>query len=273
MGWRIAFCGPIEMRGDNQVLNIFKSDALHGRTYLVTGASSGIGKATAVLLSDCGARVLINGRDESRLNETLAQLSGAGHLAFAAPLETADQTNDWLKSVLDASGPLDGVFHCAGIELIRPSRMIKQTHLNDVFGASLFAAFGIARALSGKNAMVDGGSIVFMSSLAGSNGQVGMSAYGASKSAINGLVRSFACEMSPRRIRVNSIAAGAVNTPMLGRVKHNTGDSSSKAYSDSHLLGFGEAGDVANAALYLLSPISKWVTGTVMVVDGGYTVR
>jgi NAD(P)-dependent dehydrogenase (short-subunit alcohol dehydrogenase family) len=118
MGWRFAFCGAIEMRGDNQVLNIFKSDAFKNRTYLVTGASSGIGKATAVLLSKCGARVLINGRDESRLNETLVQLSGAGHLAFASALETADQTNDWLRSVIDASGPLDGVFHCAGLSLI-----------------------------------------------------------------------------------------------------------------------------------------------------------
>ena len=71
------------------MLNIFKSDALQGRTYLVTGASSGIGKATAVILSECGARVLVNGRDESRLNETLAHLWGGGHLAFAAPLETA----------------------------------------------------------------------------------------------------------------------------------------------------------------------------------------
>lgn len=255
------------------MLNIFKPDALAGKTYLVTGASSGIGKATAILLSQCGARVVINGRDESRLCATLCELEGVGHYISAAVLETADQTFEWFKGMLEISGPLDGVFHCAGIELIRPSRMIKQAHLNDVFGSSLFAAFGIARALSGKNAMVDGGSIVFMSSLAGSNGQVGMSAYGASKSAINGLVRSLACEMAARKIRVNAIAAGAVNTPMLDRVKNNTGDSSSKAYSDYHLLGFGDAEDIANAAFYLLSPLSKWVTGTIMVVDGGYTVR
>jgi NAD(P)-dependent dehydrogenase (short-subunit alcohol dehydrogenase family) len=261
------------MCGDYQVLNIFKSDALAGKTYLLTGASSGIGKTTAILLSQCGARVVINGRDESRLNGTLSALEGAGHFITAAALETADQTFEWLKGVLEVSGPLDGVFHCAGIELIRPSRMIKQAQLNDVFGSSLFGAFGIARALSGKNAMVDGGSVVFMSSLAGSNGQVGMSAYGASKSAINGLVKSLACEMAARKIRVNSIAAGAVNTPMLDRVRSNTGDSSSQAYSDYHLLGFGDVVDIANAAFYLLSPLSKWVTGTVMVVDGGYTVR
>ena len=273
MGWRIAFYGSIEMRGDNQVLNIFKSDALQGRTYLVTGASSGIGKATAVLLSECGARVLINGRDESRLNETLVQLSGSGHLAFAAPLETADQTNDWLKSVLDASGPMDGVFHCAGIELIRPARMTKQAQLNEVLGSSLFAAFGIARALSSKNAMVDGGALVFMSSVAGSTGQVGMSAYSAAKAAIDGMVRSLACELSSRQIRVNSVAAGAVQTAMHERLTKGSGDDAAQAYANSHLLGFGEPQDVAQAALYLLSPASRWVTGTTIIVDGGYMVR
>ena len=255
------------------MLNIFKPDALQGRTYLVTGASSGIGKATAVLLSECGARVLINGRDENRLNETLAQLSGAGHLAFTATLETADQTNDWLKSVLAASGPLDGVFHCAGIELIRPVRMIKQAQLNDVLGSSLFAAFGIARALNSKNAMVDGGSLVFMSSVAGSTGQVGLSVYSAAKAAIDGMVRSLACELSLRKIRVNSIAAGAVHTAMHDRLTKGSGDEATTVYEQSHLLGFGVPQDIAQAALYLLSPASRWVTGTTMAVDGGYMVR
>ncbi len=255
------------------MLNIFKSDALHGRTYLVTGASSGIGMATAVLLSECGARVLINGRDESRLNLTLAQLSGARHLTFPAPFETADQTNDWLKRVLDTSGPLDGVFHCAGIELIRPARMTKQAQLNDVLSSSLFAAFGIARALSSKNAMVDGGSLVFMSSVAGSTGQVGMSAYSAAKSAIDGMVRSLACELAAKKIRVNSIAAGAVQTAMHDRLTNGSSDDVTTAYEQSHLLGFGEPQDVAHAALYLLSPASRWVTGTTMAVDGGYMAR
>jgi len=255
------------------MLNIFKTDAFQGRTFLVTGASSGIGKATAVLLSNCGARVAINGRDESRLNATLALLAGAGHVAFVAPLETADQTNEWLKSVLVAFGPLDGVFHSAGIELIRPIRMIKQAQLNDVLGSSLFAAFGIARALSAKNAMVDGGSLVFMSSVAGSTGQVGMSAYSAAKAAIDGMVRSLACELSARKIRVNSIAAGGVHTAMHNRLTKGGGEDASTTYEQSHLLGFGDPQDVAQAALYLLSPASRWVTGTTMVVDGGYMVR
>jgi NAD(P)-dependent dehydrogenase (short-subunit alcohol dehydrogenase family) len=254
-------------------MNFLKSDALQGMTFLVTGASSGIGKATAILLSECGACVVVSGRDEARLNQTLSELKGEGHLVSVASLENADQTTNWLKGVLGQSGPLAGVFHCAGMELIRPARMIKQAQLNDVLGSSLFAAFGIARAMSANSALVDGGSIVFMSSVAGSTGQVGMTAYSAAKAGIDGLVRSLACELASKKIRVNSIAAGAVHTAMHDRLTIGSGDEATLAYSKSHLLGFGQAEDVAQAALYLLSPASRWVTGTTMVVDGGYMAR
>ena len=190
-------------------MNLFKPDALLGMTYLVTGASSGIGRATAIQLADCGARVILNGRDEGRLNETLSTLNGAGHLVAPATLETADQTNDWLKTLLESTGSLAGVFHSAGIEMILPVRMIKQSQLNDVLGSSLYASFGIARAMSGKNALVEGGSLVFMSSVAGATGQAGMTAYSAAKAAIDGMVRSLACELAVKHIRVNSVAAGA----------------------------------------------------------------
>jgi NAD(P)-dependent dehydrogenase (short-subunit alcohol dehydrogenase family) len=255
------------------MVNIFKPNALEGMTYLVTGASSGIGKATSIMLSECGARVVLNGRDETRLNETMSALNGSNHLIAVGSMEKADQTCDWLKVVLERSGPLNGVFHCAGVELIRPVRMLKQAQLDEVFISSLFAAFGIARALSAKNAMVEGGSIVFMSSVAGSTGQFGMTAYSAAKSAVDGMVRSLACEMSVKKIRVNSIAAGAVQTAMHDRLIKGSGEDATLAYSRSHLLGFGDPQDVAQAALYLLSPASRWVTGTTMVVDGGYMVR
>lgn len=254
-------------------MNLFKSDALRGMTYLVTGASSGIGRATAVLLASCGACVALNGRDEGRLNETLAVLDGSGHQAFSSSLQTADQTNDWVKGLLESTGPLNGVFHSAGVEMIRPVRMTKQAQLDEVLGSSLFAAFGLARALSGKNALVDGASLVFMSSVAGSTGQAGMTAYSAAKAAIDGMVRSLACEFAARQIRVNSVAAGAVHTAMHERLTKGSGDDATQAYANAHLLGFGTPEDVAQAIVYLLSPASRWITGTTMFVDGGYSVR
>ena len=252
---------------------VFSKDCLAGGTYLVTGASSGIGQGTAKLIAQCGGRVIISGRNEARLNETLSSLEGTGHSISAVDLVDADQTADWIKNVITEHGMLSGVFHSAGMELIRPIRMTKQAQLNDVFGSSLFAAFGIARAASQKNTIVDGGSLVFMSSVAGSTGQQGMTAYSAAKAGIDALVRSLACEMASRKIRVNSIVAGAVKTAMHDRWFNGSSDSAIEEYEKSHLLGFGEIDDVSNAALFLLSSSSCWVTGTSLVIDGGHMVK
>lgn len=254
-------------------MKIFDSNSLNGKTFLVTGASSGIGKETAKALSECGAKIIVAGRDEGRLNESFVALSGTGHLKAVVAFDDADQVCDWLKLLIQDIGPLDGVFHCAGIELIRPIRMTKQAQLSDVFGSSLFAAFGLARALSQKNAMNDGGSIVFMSSVAGSSGQVGMTAYSAAKAAIDALVRSLACELASRKIRVNSIVAGAIKTAMHDRLTHGSTDEITSRYEQMHLLGFGEPIDVAQSAIFLLGPGSRWITGTSLVIDGGYLAR
>ena len=254
-------------------MNIYNKQALEGMTILVTGASSGIGSASAKLLSSCGATLILSGRDTARLNEVSKELAGVGHVSHCASLDSADEAYEWAKLVLQDHGPIAGLLHCAGVEMIRPIRTLKQAQLSEVFASSLFASFGLARALSAKNAIVDGGSIVFMSSVAGTTGQSGLSAYSASKAGIDGLMRSLACEVAARRIRVNSIVAGAVQTPMHTRICRGGTEESTLKYERSHLLGFGDAIDVANAALYLLSPASRWVTGTSMVVDGGFLAR
>ena len=252
---------------------VFSKDCLAGGTYLVTGASSGIGQSAAKLIAQCGAKVIISGRNATRLNETLFSLEGIGHFASAVDLIDADQTADWMKGIIQEHGTLSGVFHSAGIALIRPVRMTKQTQLNDVFGSSLFAAFGIARTASQKNSIVDGGSLVFMSSVAGLTGQHGMTAYSAAKAGIDALVRSLACEMASRKIRVNSIVAGAVKTAMHDRLAQTGNEDAMTDYEKSHLLGFGEIDDISNAAVYLLSSASRWITGVDLVIDGGYVVK
>lgn len=253
---------------------LFSKDCLAGGTYLVTGASSGIGRATALLIGACGGKVIAAGRDTGRLAEVEAALGGdGGHVVAAQDLHDADAVADWIKGMVTAHGPLAGVFHGAGMELVKPARMLRQAQLDELFASSLFAAFGIARAAAQKGGMVDGGALVFMSSVAGTTGQAGMTAYSAAKAGVDGMVRSLACELAPRAIRVNAIAAGAVETPMHARLTRGSGDAATAEYARSHLLGFGNPDDIANAALFLLSGASRWITGSVMAVDGGYLVR
>jgi NAD(P)-dependent dehydrogenase (short-subunit alcohol dehydrogenase family) len=255
-------------------MNIFSDTCLAGKTYLITGASSGIGLSAAQLMSFCGARLIVSGRDTSRLTLALTALDKrATHVIEEKSLSDADDTADWVKALSQQHGALDGIFHCAGTELIRPARLTKQEHLNEVFGSSVFASFGIARASGQKGVLTDGASVVFMSSVAGSTGQGGMTAYSAAKASIDGLVRSLACELAPRKIRANTIAAGAVHTAMHERLIKNNGEAATQHYEAAHLLGFGNPYDIANAVVFLLSDAARWITGTTMFVDGGYVVR
>ncbi len=255
-------------------MNTFSDSCFANRTYLVTGASSGIGLAAAQLLSACGARLIISGRDISKLELVLSSLDQrAEHLLEPQALVNADDTADWIKSLSLKYGSLNGIFHSAGSELIRPVRLTKQEQLNEVFSTSLFASFGVARAVGQKGVLVDGSSVVFMSSVAGTTGQAGMTAYSAAKAGVDGMVKSLSCELAPRRIRANSIAAGAVKTAMHERLVKNSGDAAMQSYENAHLLGFGDPSDIANAVVFLLSDASRWITGTTMFVDGGYVVR
>ncbi|WP_298923594.1 SDR family NAD(P)-dependent oxidoreductase [uncultured Ramlibacter sp.] len=258
----------------SDTVSLFRADAFAGQIFLVTGASSGIGRATAAALAGHGARVVVSGRNEERLQQTLASLAGDGHQAIVAELKDADSVADWIKKLVQAQGaPLAGVFHAAGQEAIRPIAMTKDQHIDALLGPSLKAAFGIARAAASRSVLVDGGSLVMMSSVAALRGQVGMSAYCASKAALDGLVRSLACELAPRKVRVNSVAAAAVKTAMHERLAGGMPGDAMAAYERRHPLGFGEVEDIAAAVLFLLSPQARWITGTAMVVDGGYCAQ
>ena len=255
-------------------MNHFSDTCLAGRTYLVTGASSGIGQASASLIAACAGKVILGGRDLERLEQTRARLdTRTEHILAPFDFTDADAAAEWVKGLAAEHGLLNGVFHSAGTELIRPVRLTKQEHLNTLFQASVFGAFGIARALAQKNVASDGASVVLMSSVASSTGQAGMTAYAATKASVEGLVRALAVELANRRIRVNAIAAGAIKTAMHERLTRNSGEAATLEYEKAHLVGVGEPQDVANAVIFLLSDASRWVTGTTMMVDGGYVVR
>jgi NAD(P)-dependent dehydrogenase (short-subunit alcohol dehydrogenase family) len=252
---------------------IFAPDCLDGRRIFVTGASSGLGKAAAIALSRHGAKLAISGRDSARLETCLSELEGEGHRAVVADFRTADEATDLVKSLVKDGGLLDGIFHAAGISMTLPVRLIKQQQIDEVFRSSVYGAFGISRAAAQKNVMSDGGSILFMSSISALKGHNGMTVYSSAKAAVDGLVRSAAMELAPRRIRVNSILCGAVYTEMYAREVDRMGPEWIASVGAKHPLGFGQTDDVSSAVIYLMSDAARWITGTAMAVDGGYMAQ
>ena len=242
-----------------------------GKRILVTGASSGMGKETAIALANNGAEVILVGRDEQRLEALCRSLPNTGHGFYPFDLGRINKIIAFLKEIVPIHGQLSGIFHSAGIECILPINMIKESHMDSVFSVSLKAGLMLAKGfnLSAIHAQGDK-SFVFMSSVSALRGQQGLSVYAASKGAIESTTRALAVELAPKSIRVNSIMAGAIQTEMHERIIGNLSEKGIREYESKHLLGFGEASDIANGALYLLSEASKWVTGTALCIDGGY---
>ncbi len=244
---------------------------LTGKCILVTGASSGIGRAAAQIFDSLGASLVLVARNRERLEAVCEGLPGRGHCVYPADLTQIDAIPGLVKTIAAEAGPLSGVFHAAGIFAVEPLGIVKEQRIDSALDISVKAAIMLARGFCQKSVRAEGVcSLVFMSSAAGARGQTGMSVYSASKAAVEGAVRSLACELAQRQIRVNAIAAGAVRTPMHDAILANLDTAGAADYERKHLLGFGEPEDVARAAAFLLSDAAKWITGTTMVVDGGY---
>lgn len=250
---------------------IFSDDALKDRNILVTGASSGIGANSAKFFADLGANVILVGRSAHNLSSLSEQLSGKSSLVMEVDLSIPDLLYQEIKSLPSEWLPLDGVFHAAGNELVKPIKLTKSADFDYLMSVSAKTALSIGRAASSKGVMSDRGSLVFMSSVAAITGTSGLSLYSASKGAIESMIRSLAIELAPKCIRVNAITSGAVETPMHQRLLRGMPKNAVQDYLDKHPLGFGKPSDISNAAAFLISDASRWMTGSCIVLDGGYS--
>ena len=245
---------------------------LHGRRILVTGAASGIGLATCKLLAELGATINAVDIDESALSLALSKHSVVGHSAFSFDLRKLDEIPSFMVEVVAQTGPLFGVVHAAGLSSVMPARLLTTDRYRDVFAVNAEAALALSRGFQQRKVCVaEGGSIVFISSVMGLVGSVGATAYSMSKAALGGITRSLALEFAHRRIRVNCVAPGFVRTQMYERLIENLDSEKRRQIEIAHPLGLGEPVDVANAIAFLLADSGRWITGSTLVCDGGYT--
>lgn len=245
--------------------------SLAGKNILVTGASSGIGRACAVESAKLGAKILASGRDETRLAETLSQIATEGSSAVSADLLEFDFAKK-IAAAVPAEAPLDGIVFSAGINRLLPVGFIGEKEFAAAMRVNAEAPLMLVQTLLREKKIRRGASLVFISSISGGNVvSPGAGIYSATKAAADALMKTLAFELAAKQIRVNAICPGAVETKMnaLSEVSAAQKADAEKRYP---LKRFGKPEEIAYAAIYLLSDASAWTTGTRLVIDGGFTL-
>lgn len=249
----------------------FSESLLEEKFALVIGGTSGIGKSIAETLSWCGANVVVVGRSEASYSK----------ISFSAESSNLFAQVDLRKSTVSKyllehpktlpTNKFDIIVASAGTEFIRPFHASCQSDFYEYSKTTLDVAIDIACNLSKRKYLNDFSSIVFISSVSICNGIPGMGMYSASRSAISSISKVLASELYTRSIRVNTVLAGATQTPMHDKIISRLNKSSADRYLSAHPLGFGDPQDIANMVAFLSSHLGKWITGTSLSVDGGYS--
>ncbi|KAA6348107.1 3-oxoacyl-[acyl-carrier-protein] reductase FabG [termite gut metagenome] len=249
-------------------MEVYNPFSLKGKYILITGVSSGIGRAIASVCSKMGGQLVVTGRDKTRLKETFLSLSGEGHIQIVADLSKAEDIEALIKEV----PKLDGVVSNAGI--VRPllAQFAEKKDILDIFEINTFAPFVLIQKLIQEKKLNKKASIIFTSSISGVFcSSVGGSLYSASKGAINGYMKGLALDLANRGIRVNSVNPGVIETNLFSE-DTITSDQLEEDVKRYPLKRLGKPEEVAYSVVYLLSDASEWVTGSNLLIDGGYTL-
>jgi NAD(P)-dependent dehydrogenase (short-subunit alcohol dehydrogenase family) len=244
------------------------------RWVVVTGASSGLGRAVAIELARHGARVILIGRDEARLAETAAAIAETECRVLCLDLTRHDSIAPEIVRIQKETGPIYGMCHAAGVVETRPLQANKVEVIQRQLDVNLLAGLELARAVCRRDVMTqEGGSLLFISSVYGHVGMPGQIGYCASKGAVAAAVRAMAMELARRNIRVNSLSPGLVFTGMTEQALGLLSAEHVERLKATYPLGPGQPEDVARAAVFLLAPGTRWITGADLAVDGGFTAQ
>ena len=243
--------------------------SLTGKTILVTGASSGIGKAIAIECAQMGANVIITGRNKSRLSETLALLKFGNHMQFSINLANDAE----LKSLIVSLPKLDGFISNAGIAKPLVLQFNEKEDIDEVFKINTIVPINMTRLIIQQKKFNKGASIVYISSINGNNcSSIGSTIYAASKSALSGFMKGIALELAPRGIRVNCVNPGMIETDIYKDAKIGE-EEFEKDRLKYPLKRYGRPEEVAYAVIFLLSDATQWITGSSLLIDGGFTLQ
>lgn len=248
--------------------------SLEGKSIIITGASSGIGRQCAIDCSKMGAKVALIGRNQERLDDTMHQLDGEGHVMVCYDLTCLDGLKEMVAEIVAQMGVIDGLVNCAGISTTLPFKLMNPEKVDEYFRTNVFATMELTRqVLNVKNVNKNGASVIFFASVMGCVGENAKSLYSFTKGALISGCRSLAIEYAPKKIRLNVVSPGVVETAINRNQPYLADPERRKVTESLHPLGIGTTEDIANVCIYLLSDASRWVTGQNLIIDGGYTIR
>jgi len=248
--------------------------SLSNKNIIITGASSGIGRECAITFSQFGANVILVARNRERLKQTFSKLNKGNHIFIIQDITEYDKLEEIVRTAVEKIGKMSGFVHSAGVEMTLPLRNMNPSYYENMFAINVISGFEIARIISKKKYLEENcASFVFISSVMGMLGQSGKIGYCSSKGALISGIKAMALELAKKNIRVNCILPGVVETEMTNKMFDKFSEESKKMTIDMHPLGLGKPSDVAYACVYLLSDAARWVTGTNLVIDGGYGAK